>query len=285
MPDVEPQDDLAFDTAFAEALGGALGDDAGGDEPNPSDEPQQVADPLDAEPENAPPSSAEGANPPSEVTPPAPANEELTALKAQVEALSAKQKEVPAEPVKQELPAEIPAVDDPEFTAFKQDWPDIARMMEARETKLKNELSDVMKTIDSMKQELLSKVAPIEQQYHQSAADKFISEVKSKHADAFDLLPAVEDWVKTLPLYLQVGAEHVLTKGTSADVVALYDDFKKATNRVQPPQTPPAQIDEVAQKRMSRMAAVQATRSSVAGNAPDANDFDGSFALAVQSMK
>lgn len=283
MPDVEIQDDLAFDTAFAEALGGALGDDAGDDGLNPSED-SLVNDPPEAEPENAPPSSAEGVNPSSEVTPPAPANEEFVALKEQIAALAAKQKEEPKQEVKQELPAEIPSVDDPEFAAFKQDWPDIAKMMEARESKLKSELSEVMKTLDTMKQELMSKVAPIEQQYQKSAADQFIAEVKSKHADAFDLLPTVEEWVKTLPLHMQVGAEHVLTKGTSDDVVALYDDFKKATNRVQP-QTPPAQIDEVAQKRMSRMAAVQATRSSVVGNAPDANDFDGSFALAVQSMK
>lgn len=282
MEPEEVKDDLAFDTAFAEALGGASDGDEATEVVEAESSDESGTDDQGAELATPPPSSGEEATPPE--SSPAPASSpELDSLKAQIEEL----KKVAA-PEKPQVPPEPPQAvveeEDSVFAQFEQDWPDVAKVMKARESKLKSEVQAVLESLNAVKQELLSKVQPLETQYQQSAADQFTNAVKSKHPDAFDLFPQVEEWAKTLPVHMRVGVDHVLSKGTVEDVVALYDDFKKATNRVAPATTAPA-VDEVTAQRMKKMAPVQATRTSVTGSAPDAQDFDGSFALAVQTMK
>lgn len=273
------KDDLAFDTAFAEALGGASEGEDATEVVEPESSEEAGSDDHGAELAAPSPSSGEEVTPPE--SSPAPASSpELDSLKAQIEEL----KKVAA-PEKSQVSPEPPQAveeEDSVFAQFEQDWPDVAKVMKARESKLKSEVQAVLESLNAVKQELLSKVQPLETQYQQSAADQFANAVKSKHPDAFDLFPQVEEWAKTLPVHVRIGVDHVLSKGTVEDVVALYDDFKKATNRVA---AEPPKVDEVTAQRMKRMAPVQAARTSVTGSGPDPQDFDGSFALAVQTMK
>lgn len=279
MKPEEVQDDLAFDTAFAEALGGASDGDEATEVVEAESSDDTGSDDQGAELATPPPSSGEEVAPPE--SSPAPASSpELDSLKAQIEEL--KKVAVPEKPQVSPEPTQAVEEEDSVFAQFEQDWPDVAKVMKARESKLKSEVQLVLESLNAVKQELLAKVQPLETQYQQSAADQFTNAVKSKHPDAFDLFPQVEEWAKTLPAHMRVGVDHVLSKGTVEDVVALYDDFKKATNRVAPVEP---KVDEVTAQRMKRMAPVQATRTSVTGSAPDAQDFDGSFALAVQTMK
>jgi hypothetical protein len=285
---VEGTEDFAFDTAFAEALGGASTDEvtSAGSDSAPSDSSADGApastNPEGAEPVAATPSSAEGTAP---AVPPAPAfsQSDFDAIRAELAELKKPKAEAPQAPVT-EKPAEPQA--DVEFDKFAEEWPEVAKVMKAREEKIKAQYADQLKTlVDTVKQELLQTVQPVVASHQQSEEDRFLNTIKSQHPDAFDLLPEVEKWATTLPSYMKVGVDHALNKGTAEDVIALYNTFKKDTGRTTPAATTQPVVDEVTKKRLDKMKAVSASRPASPTAQADQNDFDGAFAQAVADIK
>lgn len=300
---VDKQDDLAFDLAFTEALGGASADEdtvasntevtasAQTDEVQEGDAQADAGDPIapqGAEPGTTTPSSVDGA----QQTPPAPnlpdykaQAEELArqnaALTAQVQEYTTTKAEAPPAQAEQTTPE----AEDPEFTAFAAEWPEVAKMMAHREAALMAQVKELTEAlIAPVKQELMQSVQPVIQQHQQTAEEKFLNTVKSKHPDVLDLLPEVEAWAETLPTYLKVGVAHALKQGTAEDVIALYDSFKEKTGRTTPaaPSTP--SVDEVTRQRLRKMGAVSASRPSSPTAQADANDFEGAFSQAAAEI-
>ena len=276
-------DDVAFDTAFAEALGGVSVDEDSvqADVDATEDTADVSADTPDAGLDTSSPSS--GVDEPDSSPAPALYNE-VGALKAQLEELKTLQQEqqrtVAAE--KDEAKPQV-AQDtaDPEFESFAQDWPEVAKMMKAQKELMQKEIKTILADlIAPVKNEIYEQVKPVVQKYQDSEVDAFKNQIMSKHPDAFNLLPEVEAWAAKQPSHMRVGIDYVLSKGTASEVVALYDEYKRITGKSQP-----AVVDEVAKKRMQKMAPVQATRTAVHSTATDENDYDGSFEQAVASMK
>lgn len=143
-------------------------------------------------------------------------------------------------------------------------------------------------TIAKLENKFAAKIAELETKLSQSFApaisvaqtvahDKFMAAVLGAHADAVDLMPKVEEWVKTQPEFLQESYNAVLDKGTAAQTIKLYDIFKKETGSAQTPPPPEDSAKkEEKQKRLNAQEGVRG-RHTVGRAAVDPDDFQGAF--------
>ena len=268
--------DEAFDAAFNEAL----------DDTPPADE--GTLPPADEPPAD------EGTPPPADELPAkTPEQLELEQVKADLAALKAAPVVVPppAAPAKEEpkgpTPEEVQAKadEDKAWADFKQDWPEVAAMMEKKQAGTEAQLAQALAVV----KQLTDQVTPLAAAQTQSEDEKFIQTILTTHKDASTLLPDVEKWILTLPRHRQVGANFVLDRGSAQDVVALYSEFKVETGRVitEPPPTPSGtQTPPVADKveKLRKMESVSSRRTSHQ-EPPDSSDFDGAFDEAIHSDK
>ena len=121
--------------------------------------------------------------------------------------------------------------------------------------------------------QITQQVAPAVSEAHVSAKSRHEATILKEHADAFTIVPQVEEWVKKQPAILQPVYDQVLSGGSAAQVVELLTLFKKDTGAATPPPGPAGDDKE---KRLAAQEGVRARHTS-AKSAIDPNDFDGAF--------
>ena len=122
---------------------------------------------------------------------------------------------------------------------------------------------------DQLKTELLAEVkaelAPFQQQSAKTATDQHYQAIYEKHPDADSIAESKElaDWIAKQPSFARAGYESVLQKGTAAEIVEFFDQFKSATGKTQPPAADPKTAARAAIANMP--AAVPASLSDIPG--------------------
>lgn len=103
-------------------------------------------------------------------------------------------------------------------------------------------------------------LAPIQKKQAETAAETHFRTIFEKHPDADSLVESQEfsGWIAKQPSYVQAAAKDVLEKGSAAQVVELFDQFKEATKAVAPP--PPSDTGKPAEdvKELAKKAVAQA---------------------------
>lgn len=79
------------------------------------------------------------------------------------------------------------------------------------------------------------KLEPIQKKQANEEADQHYNAIYSKHPDADSLVESKElaDWIGSQPSFVQAGYKDVLDKGTTDQVIELFDRFKQATGSAQ----------------------------------------------------
>lgn len=91
------------------------------------------------------------------------------------------------------------------------------------------------------------KLQPIEVQQTVDATRAHYQAIYAKHPDAASIAESKElaDWIATQPSFARAGYETALTKGKAADVIELFDAFKKSTPGMAPAPAPAPAIGDV----------------------------------------
>ena len=286
----------AFDLAFEAAAGG---EDITPAEPK-IDEPK-VDEPKVDEPKTDEPKVDE----PKPVTPkvdePKPENKKPVAPKvdeAAEQARRAEEQRVADEAKAQadKLKAERAATEkltDEEAKAveeFRKDFPDVAKAFDAQlralSAKYENRVAQLQEQLVSQFDERL---APVVQTIQPLTGNLFVDTITKSHADAFDILPQVEQWVEQQPAFLKAAYNQVLDKGTAKETIELLSHFKQATGKVQDDQkaaeqakaeaATKAKADAQAKEKEQKLDAQEGVRSrqSVKTAGLDPADFDSAF--------
>lgn len=129
--------------------------------------------------------------------------------------------------------------------------------------------------LDAMLEARLAKrLQPIEQQHQQNAAKAHFDAIYTAHPDADSIVESKElaDWIGTKPGFAQQQYWAVLEKGSSRDVIAMFDEFKSATGATQqatPPARDPKQVQAAAKKAIETAPKpVPASLSDIPGGRP-----------------
>ena len=109
--------------------------------------------------------------------------------------------------------------------------------------------------------EMDKKLQPLLLQEKNRESAAHFGAIYKAHADADDIVESAEfaSWRESLPVYVRSAIDHVMTDGTTAEVIEVFDSFKAATGKGQQAATP--QAPEV-QRR------VPLSLSEMAGTAP-----------------
>ena len=276
MPDTEiVENNLepdAFDLAFEAAAGQDLSDLPPEPEVTPSPEPQP-AEPVAGTTDSAAEGEAGSSTPSPEPAPPVP------------------EPPVPTPPATPEPPAPTPppapepppaptTVDDAfteeEQAAFDEVAANFTEVSAAIKATQRVMLAKMENMVEKRVADVLARLAPVAAVAQTVAHNTFMDTVLKSHADAVDLLPKVEEWVKTQPEFLQEAYERVLNSGTADQTIKLYNVFKKETGSAQPPPPPEPPKDPEKEQRLNAQEGVRG-RHTGGRAAVDPNDFDGAF--------
>ena len=173
---------------------------------------------------------------------------------------------------------------------FRKDFPDVAKAFDAQlralSAKYENRVAQLQEQLVSQFDERL---APVVQTIQPLTGNLFVDTITKSHADAFDILPQVEQWVEQQPAFLKAAYNQVLDKGTAKETIELLDHFKQATSKVQDDQkaaeqaktktTTKAKADAQAKEKEQKLDAQEGVRSrqSVKTAGLDPADFDSAF--------
>jgi hypothetical protein len=104
------------------------------------------------------------------------------------------------------------------------------------------------------------KLAPIEEQKQRDAATAHFKPIYDKHPNLDAMLESaeLEGWIKAQPSYAQAGIRDVLAKGTSDQVIELFDSFVKATGKAAAPPPPQATAAPSADPKAAAKAVIDA---------------------------
>lgn len=290
-------DDVAAGAASgaASADAGTADDKQAGDSKTPEadDAGKASAGKAEGDDKTSEGDQAKATKPESDPAKPAPSVEEAAA-KAVQDALAAKQAKDADDKAK--LDAQAAEKEKKDAAALREsfsedeakliedvakDFPEVLKAIEARERVLVARMENVFsaKLADLMSQ-IDSKVSPALGVVQDVNADKFKTSVLAVHADAFEILPKIEEWVATKPTFLRASYDAVLDNGTAEETIELYNIFKKETGSAQTPETPSAE-DVAAQadkeKRLKAQEGVKGRHTSGGRAAVDPNDFEGAF--------
>lgn len=208
--------------------------------------------------------------------------------------------EVKPEPVAPPEPAVAAAPSEPEPVALadeafteeelalipglKENFPEVSTLLDAvQRVALAKAENKFAAKIQELETKLSQSFAPAINVAQSVAHDKFIAAVTASHADAIQILPKVEEWVKTQPEFLQNAYNDVLDRGTAEQTIKLYDIFKKETGSAQVPPLPSpedAEAKAAKEKNLRSMEGVR-TRQAAQKGGIDENDFEGAFAVAA----
>ncbi|WP_295977978.1 hypothetical protein [uncultured Variovorax sp.] len=114
-------------------------------------------------------------------------------------------------------------------------------------------------------------MAPYQQQQQRSALEAHYDAIYKAHPDADSMAESAElqQWIGAQPSYMQPTLRGVLDKGTSAQIVELFNDFKKAT--AAPAAAPAAGASQaaVADPKAAAQAAIAAAAPAVPASLSD----------------
>lgn len=121
-------------------------------------------------------------------------------------------------------------------------------------------VAPVLAEVESLK----ATIAPLQQSAVKTAQQMHYEAIYGKHPDADSLAESQEldKWIGEQPSFVQDNFRQVLTKGTAAQVIELFDNFKKAT---QPPAASPAPASD---PKADAAAAAKAVTAAAAPAAP-----------------
>lgn len=111
----------------------------------------------------------------------------------------------------------------------------------------------VQQATEQLRGEVSSLVKPVQQAQELTARQKHYQAIYEKHADADSIAESKEmaDWIGAQPSFMQSSLQAVLANGTAAQVIELFDTFKKATG------TPAPASTDVRAKAMAAVAQVK----------------------------
>lgn len=121
---------------------------------------------------------------------------------------------------------------------------------------------------------LAERLRHIEQRYQAEAHTAHFNAIYAAHPDADSIVESKElaDWIGTKPEFAQQQYWAVLDKGSSRDVIAMFDEFKSATGATQqatPPAVDPKQVQAAAKKAIETAPKpVPASLSDIPGGRP-----------------
>jgi len=203
---------------------------------------------------------------------------DIEALIAAAVAAATKPKDEPVIPSTGSTPEELAAEEE-----YKKDWPE----QYAREQRLRAQLDDVKALLATTTENLKGQIAPVIQAANVSAEQAHYNSIFAAHADAVAIVPDVEKWIAEQPKFLQPQYNAVLEKGSTAQVIELFDTYKKVTGTTVPDTKATeaavqAEADRIA--RLNKMKTPTSIRTSVTAE-EDADDFDSAFAAAAKKYK
>lgn len=170
------------------------------------------------------------------------AEEAAAAAKAEAERLAAELAAAKAAPA--QAPAAAPT---PDAAAVREglfgDYSDeqmaagVAQLVEQRVAPLLQKIAT-----------LEGQLTPLQQQQQVSATEAHWSAIYGKHPDADSLIESAElaNYIKAQPTFVQAAMNRVLDEGTAAEVVELFDGFKKTTQPAPASTAAPAAADAAA---------------------------------------
>ncbi len=81
--------------------------------------------------------------------------------------------------------------------------------------------------------DVIAKLEPIQQQQEKAAADEHYSAIYQAHPDADSIVESKElaEWIQSQPSFVRESYAGVLNKGTTAEVIELFNQFKQAVNK------------------------------------------------------
>lgn len=173
---------------------------------------------------------------------------------------------------------------------FKKDFPNESVAVEARLKSVDRDINArVYKAVQEVLQTMNGRLTPVEQTVTTSAIEAHWSALHAAHSDYDTVITKVPDWIKTLPSYAQPGAQAVFDQGTTQDVIALVNDYKKSVGIVTTPAAPAVPTTPATPKPKPEgaddLAPVSSRRVDVTPKGtPDPSDFHGAFAEAVAAM-
>lgn len=262
-----------YDAAFDEAVTAPEGDDVV--------VASSVADDQLVEPSEGAVTPPVAETPPLAATPPTPAPADTQALESRIVELETSLAAAAKQPTEMPAPSTPPVAapvapvalseeDQEVITEVEEDWPTINRAQEIRIAQLETRLmAAVTAAVGGVKTEM----QPFVTATAKTTQDTFRDTIVGAHADAEALLPEVEKWIATEPGYLQSAMNHVLDRGTAAEVIALYTQYKTAKGITVAETPAPNAADDA---RLANMEGVRTERTSVAVE-DDPSDFDGAF--------
>lgn len=112
-------------------------------------------------------------------------------------------------------------------------------------------------------------LAPFQQHQQQTAQDAHTEAIYRAHPDADSIAESAElkQWITSQPSYLQPTLQAVLEKGSTSQVIELFNDFKKGTGAPAPAPSPgkgaPAAVDPTAAAKAAIAAATPAVPASL----------------------
>jgi 2-methylisocitrate lyase-like PEP mutase family enzyme len=136
----------------------------------------------------------------------------------------------------------------------------------------------VYKAVQELFKHVDGRMAPVEQTVTTAAIEQHVAALHAAHSDYDAVITKVPAWIKTLPSYAQAGAQAVFDQGTTQEVIALVNDFKKANNMVAPTAPAPAPVARPTPTGADDLAPVGSRRVAVTPTgAPDPHDFLAAF--------
>jgi hypothetical protein len=175
-------------------------------------------------------------------------------------------------------------------------FPDTASALKAVEriafTKAENAFNAKLKAIEEKFEQKFSQIsqdfAPAIATAKVVAQNTHQAEILKGHADAFEIVPKVEEWVNAQPDFLKSAYNAVLDKGSASQIVELFNIFKKETNgSVKGPPSSTPTPEETAQKaaKEKKLQSQEGVRSRQAAQKGgiDEDDFESAFNAAVNS--
>ncbi len=177
------------------------------------------------------------------------------------------------------------ALTDDEQTSLDQiqvDFPEVAKAMEAKERTLLAKIDNVFDAkMEAFLEQINKRIAPTEAAVVTTANNAHEAAILKGHADAFEIIPAVEKWIAEQPAFIQPSYNNVLDNGSSAEIVELFTFFKESTGTGQDGPTAEEAAakkaeEKAKEKKLNSQEGVRSRRTETT-NAVDPEDFDGAF--------
>jgi hypothetical protein len=114
---------------------------------------------------------------------------------------------------------------------------------------------------EQLKAELEKEIAPLKAERAKAATDSHMGAIYAKHADADEVAESAEfkSWMQSLPTFARAGVESAMAKGTTEQVIEVFDSFKARAGGNQPSPTTQANAPEVQRRVPASLSEVNGT--------------------------